>query len=217
MVTRKSLTTLVALAAIVAVGGMSSAHAQNLVSNPSFENPGGNGVNPANWLTITNSYGSWNGITAKDGSWVLHSGAGFGFGGRYQDLTTVPGQPYELSFWSVGFNTGAATQQGIVQVGTPGTNNNDLSLNNNAEYVNDQYSVPLYASASDWTQFTHPFTPTTATTRLSFQNVFLGSGQSAVNVDLVSVTLIPEPSTFILAALGALGAGFFCRRRRFRL
>ena len=112
-----------------------------------------------------------------------------GAGGRYQDVATVSGQPYKLTFWGTGHPDGAETQTGKVQAGTPGSNATDLELNNNAEYVNEQWSVPVNKSADDWIKFEYEFTPNTDTTRVSFQNLqSVGGNTDAVNVDLVSLT-----------------------------
>ncbi len=188
------------------------------VTNASFETNGGNNTAPADWDLITNSYGSWDGITAKDGTWVLHAGAGFGNGGRYQDVATTVGQQYDLEFWAVGFNSGLAVQDGLVQVGTPGANDNDLALNNNAELVDARFSVPLFTDAADWTQFNHTFTATSGVTRLSYQNIGQGSGNNAINIDAVTLTEaagdIPEPATMALLGLAAAGLGGYVRRRR---
>lgn len=161
--------------------------AQNLLKNPSFETNTGAGSGPSYWTTITSSFGAWSGIRAHDGSWVLHAGANFQAGGRYQDVATSVGTTYELRFWATGFLSGAATQRGVVQVGTPGTNDFDLARNNRAEYVNEQFSVPLYSTPDSWVEFVHSFTALSETTRISFQNISAGAGQNAVNIDQVSL------------------------------
>lgn len=166
----------------------------NLVYNGSFECNDGTGTDPFGWTVITNSYGAWNGIVpAQDGDWVLHAGANFVAGGRYQDLTTVPNAKYQLTFAATGFISGLEEQLGIIQVGTPGANDTDLLLNNNAEYVNAELEVPLFVEADDWKEYTFAFTALTDTTRLSFQNVDLGPGAGAINIDKVKVALVSAP------------------------
>lgn len=145
---------------------------------------------------------------------MLHPGANFNSGGRYQDVSTIVNQKYEFSFWGTGFTSGNATQDGIVQVGTAGAIATSLTQNNNAEYVDSSWTVPINSSVNDWVQFTHTFTAMTTTTRVSFQNVGKGAGQNAINVDLVSLTAVPEPSTFAIFGLGLVGFGAVQYRRR---
>ncbi|MCA9109657.1 MAG: hypothetical protein KDA52_06900 [Planctomycetaceae bacterium] len=182
-----------------------------LILNGSFESNLGNGSNPDHWLLITNSFGAYSGVSdlPDGGSWALHVGAVHDYGGRYQDIATTFGQSYHLSFWGTGFPNGGADQYGLVQVGTPGSVNNSLALNNNAEYVNYQWTVPRHEGPDDWVGFNFTFTAATTTTRISFQNIWLDvpdrwTEGSAVNVDLVSVTLasVPEPDALLLACMG---------------
>lgn len=209
-------------ALMIALGFVTSAEAVNLVSNPSFELPGANGnnnpANPTDWTLISNSFGAFNGLNELPlgGDFVLHPGAGFGAGGRYQDIATDIGEEYLLKFFGTGFTSGLATQEGLVQVGTPGANDTNLALNNNAELVDASFLVPLHTSVADWREFSFLVTAISTTTRISFQNVFLGGGQNAINVDLVSfeggASAVPEPTT---ATLGLIGiAGLVMRRRK---
>ena len=103
-------------------------------------------------------------------------------------------------------------QTGKIQIGTPGSNATDLTQNNNAEYVEAQWSAPLHQSVDDWNKFEYEFTPTTNTTRISFQNIPSNDG-SAVNVDLVSLyELVPsgsnEPAENTVTLTGPDAASF---------
>ncbi len=212
MKSRSTLTVVLAICLFAALGG--AVARGELILNGDMETNSGTGGDLANWTKITNSFGAWDGV-AHSGGWVMHAGASFGAGGEFQDIATVVGQPYELSFWAVGFISGADVQQGKVQVGTPGSDDTDLELENNAEYVDVTFDVPLHTGPQDWQEFTHTFTPTTATTRVTFENIFLGDGQGAINVDDVSV--VPEPGTAMLLAGGALVLLLpMFRRRRVR-
>ncbi len=181
----------------------------NLLLNPSFESGGGEGGAPDNWSLITNSYGQHGlgGIGPLDGSFVLHAGSGYGDGGRYQDVTVVGGQAYRLTAYARAFDSDP--DSGLIQVGTPGSNDTSLLDNNNAEYVNATVTdIPL----SSWMLYSYDFTPAASgALRVSFQNISEG-GTSAANFDSVSLDAIPEPSTVGLFALGALG--LLGRRRR---
>ena len=169
-----------------------------LISNPSMEINNGDGTTPDGWAIITNSYGAWNGIEpAQDGTWVLHPGADFRAGGRFQDFRTVVNTQYDVRFWATGFISGLPEQRGLVQIGTPGSNDNDLKLNNNAEHLNDEFKVPRFSGTEDWVEFTHSFTATSKVTRLSFQNIYLGPDSGAINIDQVSVigALVARPTS----------------------
>jgi len=168
--------------ALLTTLSLGSAYCSDLISNGGMEVNGGNGTIPTGWNLIVNSFGAYNGLH-HSGSYCMHVGGGGANGGEYQDIATIAGGTYTLNFWGAPFGSG--TESGQVQVGTPGSNNNDLALNNNAEYVNSTFSV-----TGGWTFFTHTFTATTATTRVSFQNI----APSAVNVDDVSVVSTNEPS-----------------------
>ena len=149
-----------------------------ILRNGGFEKNAGENSIPTSWNLITNSYGAYGGVH-HSGDFCLHVGDNGGNGGEYQDLTTSPGQAYQLRFWAAPFS--AAGETGKVQVGTPGSNNSSLSLNNKAEYINQTFVV-----GSNWTYFTWQFTATSATTRVSFQNI----APSAINIDDVSVVSI---------------------------
>ena len=183
-----------------------------LLTNGGFEFNTGSGSAPAGWTKIVNTYGAWPAQPTNQpphrGNWVMHAGNAAGNGGEYQDVATVPGQGYQLTFWAVGWVTGAALQEGKVQVGTPGSNNNDLSLNNNAEYVNQVFVAPRFDGGSNWTQFTCYFFATSTVTRVSFQNIYLGPNNgataSAVNIDDARLVAADVPPIIQTQPLGRI-------------
>ena len=196
--------------------GAPLASAQNLILNGDFETSPVLNTIPTGWSLIQNSFGSydgrWNGLAPESGSWFIHVGDSGGPGGEYQDIATVAGQQYSLSFWGAPWSP--LTERGIVQVGTPGSDPLSLSLNNSAEYVNSSFIVSGVGGASAWTPFTFDFTAATSITRVSFQNsYYVSPADSAVNVDNVSVTMIPEPSAIGVGILGLLTLRPFVRRR----
>jgi len=140
----------------------------------------------------------------------MHCGVNGLPGGEYQDITTVAGLQYDLSFWAMPAFT-AGPQEGIVQAGTPGPSNNSLTLNNNAEYVNSPFVI---TGAGTWTFFTTNFMAESSVTRISFQNSYYAALlDSAVNVDDVSVTTVPEPATAAFLGVGLVVFKFVVRRR----
>ena len=179
-----------------------TADERNLIRNGSFEQNGGNGNAVTGWTKIVNCYGAWNGggasAKAKSGAWMLHPGAGYRTGGAFQDVRTWQGQQYRLTFWAVGFpdNNGqsvtAAVQRGKVQVGTPGEDDRDLDIENRAELVDGVFEVPRFRKTQDWRQFSHQFTATSDTTRITFENIGQGPGRNAINVDDVRVEPIGQ-------------------------
>ncbi len=168
----------------------------NLINNGGFEQDAANGAAAPGWTKIANCYGTWNGQTAgpakaKEGTWMLHPGAGYRAGGAFQDVRTFVGQQYRLTFWAVGFPDGnnqsvtADHQRGKVQVGTPGRDDRDLVAENGAELVDGVLEVPKYTKSEDWQQFRYEFTATSDTTRITFENIGQGLGRNAINIDHV--------------------------------
>ena len=162
-----------------------------LLRNGGFEANVGNGAIPTSWSLITNSYGAYSGLH-HGGSWCMHAGASGGNGGESQDTATVPGRMYRISFWAAPF--AGAGESGKVQAGTPGANSSSLSLNNKAEYLNRTFVV-----GAGWTFFSYLFTPTSATTRISFQNI----APSAVSIDDASLVYVVNTNPPILTAQAA--------------
>lgn len=187
------------------LGGVSISSA-NIVTNGGFEQP----QIATSFIFLTNGSTAMNGWTVQANSgqgvdhinatnlgnanWA-HSGtqavdmAGSpGPGSIYQDLTTVNGQSYNVSFWlsSNGgpFTNSLSVEWGGANVGT--------------------FSSPGFGS---WTQFTiGGLVATSSTTRLQFNGLFQGN-QGAL---LDDVSVVPEPMTLLaLAPLAALA-----RRRR---
>jgi hypothetical protein len=168
----------------------------NLLRNGSFEEGWSNG--PIGW-GWTYNVGQASGFSgAADGrNWADV------FGTLYQDLPTEPGQLYRLSFAMAGnFNIAELTVMNVLwggsMVGTFTWNPAGRDINNLGWVYGD---IEAVASASN--------------TRLTFENPFVGT-QTIIRLDAVEVTLVPEPSGFILFTLGALGL-LVVRRTRPRM
>ena len=198
----------VVLAAVLTVLPGGTTEAASLF-NGGFETNAGNGTIPAGWSNIVNSYGasSFGNGTPHGGGWVLQPGVNFGSGGQYQDVQTIVGQPCVLRFFAAGWPAARPQQQGIVQVGTPGSDPSRLSLNNAHEYVNATNWVPAWTGPASWSQYGYLFLPTSALTRVSFQNVYGGPGTNSILIDDVSlepagpVVLLLQPQSQTLGEL----------------
>lgn len=186
----RTLVAAVSFAATLAVISFENlAVAENLVLNGGFEEEWVPESGPPHWLT--------NAIQTN----LSHSGA---FAAAFvdsqftdslaQDVPTTPGSFYLLTFWLAN-----------PSFGTTEPPNNNLSFGFGTagmSWVNAPYF--------EYTEFS--FTAQALETHTTLQ--FIGRNQpTAWQFDDVSVTLIPEPSTFSLVALGMLALAGFARRR----
>jgi hypothetical protein len=123
-----------------------------------------------------------------------------------QALATTPGQTYAISFWansdvanSVAVTFGGSPVSGIptsvVQNGFPGSD----PLSNGSLFVLITGTATAVSSTTDLT-----------ITGTAFP--IINSGVT-IEIDDVSVASVPEPSSFVLAAIGAIGIDGFARGR----
>lgn len=183
-----------------------------LVTNGDFEADGENwGVVPAGWTADFNVFGQvWQPYTGVAG---MHPGAGGLVGGAYQDLTTVLGQDYDVSLWvhNFGYTAGPGGQVKIL-VGSAGS---DTYTFDSGTDVSTLYSTTGLVDQSfltnedgSWSQVSFQFTAIDTTTRFGIYSDPLAP--MSIDVDDVSVTLVPEPATMVLLGLG----GLIIRKRR---
>ena len=206
------------LLALCFVGLSSSAHAANLVTNPSFElgtftNRGdGFQILPLGstvmtgwtvvndslaWGTLPNAAAGVNPVTPFDGSFFLDLQGDGDFnppyGGVAQTLTTVAGQQYEFTF-----NLG--TEQDAASPATHGP----ISVQAAAGSVSLPFTFNPGGTGTQWGQFGFDFTASSSSTLISIIGTTTAGG-AYIGLDLVSVTaVVPEPSTITLAACGVL-------------
>jgi hypothetical protein len=131
--------------------------------------------------------------------------------GIYQDIATVAGQVYTLSFY-----VGHATSTGSLgsTYGDPATMRVSIGGGPVQDFVNDD----RVTSGIAWKQFTETFTATGDTTRIAFTN---GLGNDYLGLDDVSLTnpaATPEPASWMMAILGfgAIGTSLRRARRQYR-
>jgi hypothetical protein len=131
--------------------------------------------------------------------------------GVYQDIATVAGQAYDLSFF-----VGRASSTGSVAGDYPSAATMRLSIGGGAvmEFVNDT----MIDNRIAWTQFTTSFVATGSTTRIAFLN---GLGNDYLGLDdvrLTSAAETPEPASWamMLGGFGAIGGALRSQRRKVR-
>ncbi len=157
------------------------------------------------WIDAGNPWG----LSAQDGTRFLDLTAyptGAPFGGISQNIATIVGQEYELSFY-----LGTYTQR---WGGPP------VSVSASAGSASQTFTVSTTSTTSTWSPFTMNFTATAPTTAVTL----IGSaGYQYIGVDNVSVvglggSPVPEPGSY---ALGLSGLGFLvaagCRKLRRKL
>lgn len=193
---------------------VSPAAAQNLVENPSFEDPtvDGGSANDV-WFR----FGSGASGTAVESTVEPRTGArhidltlasAMQFSGVFQNLnqTINPGQIISFSGWAKNAGSGAfaATQEIKLEwQGTPNPPANQLNV---------------LTLGSDYTQFTHTGVAPAGTTGLvvTYAIASFGPDQgfSRVFLDDISVTIVPEPASVGLLAMGLIGVVGIRRARR---
>lgn len=189
-----------------------------LVQDGGFEASTGNGMPPAGWLDIMNSYGAFSFFgQTHSGAYGLHAGAFSGDGGMFQDVATVPGKRYNFSVYAASWPFYTNSNLGRIQVGTPGSSDYDLALNNNHEYIDATVTVPVYLGFSSWTRFSYLFTATSAVTRLSLQNVATPEGSAVTFDDALiepapQVAVTPVGAAYKITMLGTSGRLYHVQR-----
>lgn len=137
----------------------------------------------------------------------LTGGGNTGANGVYQDIATAIGQTYRLAFY-LGNATGNGTGNSGVYV-LPSTIG--LSIGGGQAQSFENAGVTL--GAINWTQYSKDFKATSTSTRVSFINQ-TPTGDNFAGLDLVSISAIPEASTWAMMILGVGLAGAALRRRR---
>jgi choice-of-anchor C domain-containing protein len=212
---------LLALATIASVGLCAPASA-SLIVNGSFESGlatignfttlnGGDSTSITGW-TVTGGQSAIDYIgtywTAADGQRSLDLN-GLAPGGIQQTFSVVSGQTYQVSFAMAGNPAGGPvvkTLNGIVDVTTDG-------------FSFDTTNTSL--SNMGWKMMSFTFTATTTSETLDFESTTTANSQNPTfpfafgpALDNVSVTAVPEPSTWAMMILGFFGVGFMAYRRK---
>jgi len=150
--------------------------------------------------------------TPVDGSYIYNVG-GFarerGFGTIFQDFSTSIGQQYHLSYFIAGQFGETDNAMAFTQV------YDIVSGSTNGPALNSQSAS---TNSNTFQYYDFLFTAIGTTSRLMFTDAQVLSGLSGtdqqLNIDAVSVTAIPEPSTYAaMAGAAMLGLAVWRRRR----
>jgi hypothetical protein len=138
---------------------------------------------------------------------IFLNGSGSGPDSLRQTLTTAAGLTYAVSFWANAdvANTLSVTLGGAAMAGAP----TSIAVHGfpNSGYLANSGLFTFYSGTS---------TATSPYAALVFTATGFSTGTGVtVEIDNVSVTVIPEPSMFALTAIGAIG-GIACAWRRRR-
>jgi hypothetical protein len=198
------------------------AYASNIVVDSGFESAGGG-----------NTYSA--GQSIDGGAWTVGAGTvyvdnldpyvfdgnnsvnltganDFAINSLYQNLSTVVGQEYQVSFWanSDALNAFSLTENGLALSGIPG------SIVQNG--FPDQ--IDALGNSSHFVEYSGEFVATSATTDLDFSAIGeptlteLQNGQGSVVIDDTSVSPAPEPGSMVLMLTGIVGLGLLIARKR---
>jgi hypothetical protein len=203
-------------ACVVALSAGIPAQAQGLLTDPGFES--GGVASP--WSTFNG--GAFSQTFAHSGTWSMQDNGhgGFGVPGSFQILATVGGSAYDLSGFGLTPTTpGTGTTFGALQItffsGPNGTGSNLGTVATTPGNAQVSNQINANSPTGVWI----PLDTGTAIAPAGAQSLeafTIVVDQNAANVyfDDISLVAVPEPSSFALAGLGALGLLAVLRRRK---
>lgn len=154
------------------------------------------------WINLNNPAGfQWGDLTPSDGDWFLdltEFPAGAPFGGVSQDINTVVGESYALSF-----DLGSSTDWGNVP----------SAITVNAGSTSQTFTSAQPTNTNEWTTYSLTFAALSPITTLSFVGA---SGSSYIGLDNVSAlgaSAVPIPAAIWLFGTALVGFIGFSRRR----
>ncbi len=158
-------------------------------------------IKPDTNVDIVNPIVGWGaGATAYAGQQILDL-VGYGStGGIEQFIPTQAGKTYTFSF---AYANNPGTPGAAASYELVGINTVLSGLVNHSSSVND---------ALNWTIYSGTFVADNSSTRLRFDTTF-GANNGGIMLDAVSVSAVPEASTWIMMLIGFAGIGFAAYRR----
>jgi hypothetical protein len=198
------------IALVLSFGGLNlkaSSLLTNLVVNGSFESPAGTpgltgnsiyhldaSINPLGpWKTTESYFEIWANpdpsALAPDGNQHLELLDVASSATISQTITTTIGQTYSFSFQ---------------YTGRPGFSNSIVTSINSNNIASFDASIAA-GSPWNWQTYSTTFTATNILTTISFTDSNLLSPGNGAHLDNVIVAAVPEPSTYILFGIGAIG------------
>src|SRR5208282_6916318 len=169
----------------------------------------GNSIDGGSWTVSQGNVGvdTQNLFVYAGNNSVFLNRLGGGPGSLMQTLTTEAGQTYAVSFWANAdvSNTFSVTLGGVAVTGAP-----------TSIAVNGFPSNNYLGNSGAFTYYSGIAAATSASSDLVFTATALSTAgtDQTVEIDNVSVSVVPEPSTFALTAVGAIGGIACCLRRR---
>jgi hypothetical protein len=127
--------------------------------------------------------------------------------GVFQNVATVAGQLYKLSFW-VGNAAGSPGGGNTPFYTLPSSTNLVIGLSGAGSFTNPNQSP----GGINWQEFSHTFTASGPSTKIWFLNN-TPLLDNYLGLDDVSIAAVPEPSTWAMIILGFGGVGFMAYRR----
>ena len=221
-----------ALASALLASASMGVASTNLLVNGGFENTSPGGVTAT---TTPQTFGNWQVATTSgstnfyifnapglneaqpaDGTKLLSIG-GFnttkGVGLLWQDFATTAGQTYQVSFFFG--RTNNTSDEVNVSVDATAFNLVSGETTDTLGQISSG-NAPATGTTGTLNQVGFQFTATGTSSRLLFADTTVAGGPS-LQLDAVSVSAIPEPSSFAaLAGIGALGLAGLRRRRSAR-
>ena len=204
-------------AAVIAAGilGAGAASAAGVV-NGSFETGGPGDAGLGGFSTLGGGSTSINGWTVTgdsvdwiNGYWQGADGThsvdlnGVGVGGVEQLISTTPGKTYKLSFSLSGNpDNGSDTKTMLVSAGQ-GVGSYSYAFT----------TPPNSRGSMNWVDDSLTFTASGPSTLISFQSTTTGNCCWGPALDNVSLSAVPEPTTWAMAVLGFGLMGVALRRR----
>jgi len=193
-----------------------SVSAQNLLSDPGFES---GGVSSA-WTPVNGAEFSQN--FALSGSWSMEcpGPGGFAVPLAFQTLSASAGEEFDLSgFGFAPTAPGTGTSFGALQItffsGPNGSGSNLGTVQTSPGNALVSNEINASSPTGQWLSLnTGTATAPTGAESLQAFVIVVDQNPTTVYFDNISLTQVPEPSSFALAGLGALGLFGMLRRRK---